>query len=132
MNEAQKSGGWAGWIYFAGLMMLMVGLFQAVAGFVALFKEDVYLVGGGQVAFFDYSEWGWIHLTWGIIVALSSFSLMAGQMWGRILAVFLAIMSAMANFAFLPAYPIWSTIIITIDILIIYAITVHGKELKAS
>ena len=129
-HTKSKPTGWVGWIYFAGLLMLMVGFFQSIAGFVALFKEDFYITTANNLLVFDYSQWGWIHLIWGIILILSSFSLMAGQMWGRILAVFLAVVSAVANFAFLAAYPIWSMIIIAMDILIIYAVMAHGREAK--
>lgn len=125
-----KPTGWVGWIYFAGMLMLLVGLFQAIAGLVALFKEDIYLVTANNLLWFDYSEWGWIHLIWGVILFFSSFSLMAGHAWGRILGVVLVTISALANFAFLPAYPVWSTIVIVIDILIIFAIMVHGREVR--
>lgn len=125
-----KPTGWVGWIFFAGMLLLVVGLFQSIAGFVALFQEDMYLVTASNLLVFDYSQWGWIHILWGIILILSSFSLMAGQLWGRIFGVFLASVSALANFAFMPAYPVWSMIIIAMDILIIYAITVHGGETR--
>ncbi len=129
-SHKSKPTGWVGWIFFAGMLMLVVGLFQTIAGFVALFQEDMYLVTSNNLLVFDYSQWGWIHLFWGIILMLSSFSLMAGQMWGRILGVFLAVVSAIANFAFLPAYPVWSMMIIAMDVLIIFAITVHGRETR--
>jgi hypothetical protein len=122
--------GWVGWVYFAGFLMMLVGIFQAIAGFVALFKEDVYLVGSSNLLVFDYSTWGWIHLVFGLLLFFSSFSLMSGQGWGRFLGAFLAALSAIANFAFLEAYPIWSILIITMDVLIIYALLVHGGEAK--
>ena len=125
-----KPTGWTGWIYFAGMLMMLVGSFQAIAGFVALFKEDVYIVTASNLVLFDYSQWGWIHLFWGILLFFSSFSLMAGHGWGKFLGVFLAAVSALANFAFLPAYPVWSMLIIAIDVVIIYAITVHGREVR--
>lgn len=129
-SHKSKPTGWVGWIFFAGMLMLVVGLFQTIAGFVALFQEEMYLVTSNNLLVFDYSQWGWVHLLWGLILMLSSFSLMAGQMWGRIFGVFLAVVSAIANFAFLPAYPVWSMIIIAMDVLIIYAITVHGRETR--
>lgn len=130
MESKSKQTGWVGWIYFAGFLMLLVGIFQTIAGFVALFKEDFYIVTSSELLLFDYSQWGWIHLFWGLLLILSSISLMAGQMWGRFLGVFLVAVSAIANFAFIPAYPIWSMMIIAIDILIIYAIMAHGREVR--
>jgi len=130
MAQNTKSTGWLGWIYFAGVLMMLVGIFQTIAGLVAIFQDDVYLVSANSLVLFDYSQWGWVHFTFGLVLFFTSFSLLAGQTWGRILGVFLAVLSAVANFAFLPAYPIWSTLVIVADVLIIYAITAHGREAR--
>ena len=133
MNDSKTQKdvtGWVGWIYFAGMLMLLIGIFQTIAGFVALFKDDLYLTAAGNLLVFDYSQWGWIHIILGIVLVITSFSLMAGGTWGRILGSLLAVLSAIANFAFLSAYPVWSSIMITIDVLILYALIVHGHETK--
>jgi hypothetical protein len=125
--------GWVGWIVFAGTMMIMVGAFEAMMGFVALFKDDYYLVArNGLVVSLDYTTWGWIHLIFGIVALLAGFGLLAGQMWARVVGVIVAVVSAIANVAFLAAYPVWSVIIITVDVLVIWALTVHGREVKAA
>ncbi len=72
-----------------------------------------------------------MHLLLGILVAVAGLGLMVGQMWARIVGILLALVSAVVNIAFLAAYPVWSVILITVDILVIYALTVHGKETKA-
>jgi hypothetical protein len=131
MAQSKKVTGWVGWVYFAGCLMMLVGIFQVIAGFVALFRDDVYLVAADKLLVFDYSEWGWIHLTLGLLLFLSSLSVFTGGTWGRIFGSFLAGMSAIANFAFLTAYPLWSSLVITVDILIIYALMAHGKEMRA-
>ncbi len=122
--------GWVGWQYFAAFLMMLAGIFQSIAGLVALFKNTVFVVTPSHLVMLDYTQWGWVHLIVGIILFLSSFSLMAGRMWGRILGIVLASISAIANFAFLDAYPWWSLTVIILDILIIYAIAVHGGEVK--
>jgi hypothetical protein len=122
--------GWVGWVYFAGFMMMLVGIFQAIAGFVALFKDQVYLVAPNNLLVLDYTGWGWVHLIFGLVLFFTSFSLMAGQGWGRFVGALLAGLSAIANFAFIEAYPIWSILIIVIDVLIIYALLVHGDEAR--
>ena len=123
--------GWVGWIAFAGVMMVMLGAFHAIQGLVALFKDEYFLVGkSGLTINVDYTAWGWVHLIGGAIIAAAGVALFAGQIWARTIAVILALVSAVVNIAFLSAYPIWSTIMIAVDILVIWALTVHGHELK--
>jgi hypothetical protein len=130
-TEHGETTGWVGWVTFAGVMMLLLGIFHAIAGFVGIFKDDYYLVGKeGLLVSVDYTTWGWFHLIWGIVVILAGCGLLAGQMWARVVAVIMAMGSAVINVAFLSAYPIWSMIMITIDILVIWAVTVHGREMK--
>jgi hypothetical protein len=122
--------GWVGWVYFAAMLMFLVGIFQAIAGFVALFKSDIYVASASGLVVFDYSQWGWIHIFMGIILFITAISIMAGSTWARIFGAIIVGFSAIANFAFLPASPVWSTILIAVDILIIWALLVHGDELK--
>jgi hypothetical protein len=125
--------GWVGWIVFSGILMVMLGMFQAVMGFVALFKDDFYLVARtGLVVSLDYTTWGWVHLIIGILAVCAGFGVLVGQMWARVFGIILALVSAVANLVFIAAYPVWSTIVIVVDILIIYALSVHGREVKNS
>ena len=123
---------WVGWIMFAGVIMVMLGTFEAIAGLVALFNDEYYLVTrSGLAVSVDYTAWGWVHLLLGIIVAMAGLGVMVGQMWARVVGIIVALVSAVVNIAFLAAHPVWSTIIITLDVLVIYALTVHGREAKA-
>jgi hypothetical protein len=123
--------GWVGWIVFAAVMLIMVGLLHAIEGFVALFKDSYYLVASsGLVVNVDYTGWGWLHLILGLAVAATGAALFTGRMWARVVGVGLAALSIVANFGFSSAYPFWSLIIIAVDVLIIYALTVHGKEIR--
>jgi len=123
-----KPSRWAGWVFFAGAMMLVVGGLEVIAGLVALFKHTYYVVTPSHLLVFNYTAWGWIHLLLGILIFLAGIAVMAGQLWGRIIGVFLAVLSFIANIAFLSSYPIWSVIAIIIDVMVIYALTVHGGE----
>jgi hypothetical protein len=124
--------GWLGWIVFAGTMMMLLGCFHAMAGLVALFKDEYYLVSqSGLVVDVDYTAWGWTHLILGIVIACAGAGLFAGATWARFVAVIFASVSALVNVAFLAAYPLWSAIMIAVDILVIYAVTAHGREAKA-
>ncbi|PXA67359.1 DUF7144 family membrane protein [Cryobacterium arcticum] len=125
------TSGWTGWIVFAGVMMLMMGAFHVIQGLVALFQDTYYLVGQeGLVVQVDYTTWGWVHTILGAVVILAGIALLAGQMWARVVAIILAFGSALVNIAFLGAYPLWSITMIAIDVLVIYAVTMHGKEMK--
>jgi hypothetical protein len=99
----------------------------------AIFQEDYFLVGeAGLMVEVDYTAWGWTHLLLGIIVACAGVALTMGATWARIVAVAVAVMSMLTNLAFMSAYPLWSVIMIAVNILVIYAVTVHGdpKSLK--
>lgn len=131
-QDLPEPTGWVGWIVFAGMMMLMLGTFHAIQGLVALFQDEYFLVGkNGLTVHVDYTAWGWVHLLLGILVVAAGAGIMAGQMWARVVGVGLAFISAIVNIGFLAAYPIWSTIMIAFDVLVIWALTVHGREMKS-
>jgi hypothetical protein len=122
---------WAGWVVFAGVMLIMRGTFQIIEGLVALFDDGFYLVApSGLLVDVDYNTWGWVHMGIGVIGVLAGLGLLAGNMAARIVGVAVAFLSAIVNLAFLSAYPVWSTIMITVDVIVIYAIIVHGREVK--
>lgn len=129
--EARGQTAWVGWVVFAGMMLILVGTFHIVQGVVALFRDEVLLVAeSGLVVDVDYTAWGWTHVIWGALAILVGACLLAGQTWARVVAVIVAALSALVNITFLPAYPIWSAIMIAVDILVIWAVTVHGSEIK--
>ncbi len=125
--------GWAGWIMFASFMMFLVGSFQVVQGLVALFDDGYYVVReSGLVVDVDYTAWGTVHLLIGVLLILCGAGVLAGNIAARAVGVILAGLSALANMAFIGAYPVWSIVIITVDVLVIYALTVHGGEMRSS
>lgn len=131
-RRAQEPSAWAaGFIAFAGVMMIMAGAFQAIAGLVALFENEFYVATPNYMLQFDATSWGWIHLLMGLLVVFAGFAVLAGQTWGRIVGITLAVLSALANFAFIPYYPFWSMTIIAVDIFIIWALAAHGRDLAA-
>jgi hypothetical protein len=127
---APQRSGWVGWAIFAGIVLFLIGVFEASAGLVALFNDDVFLVSTDRLAVtFDYTAWGWIHLVLGVLVAAAGVAILRGQVWGRVLGVALAGLSAIANLLFIPAFPLWSVLVIALNVLVIYALCVHGGEL---
>jgi hypothetical protein len=122
---------WTGWVVFGGVMLIMMGAFQVIEGLVALFDDGFYAVrSNGLVVHVDYTTWGWVHLIIGVVAVLAGAGLLVGNMAARVVGVLAAFLSAIVNLAFISAYPIWSAIMITIDVIVIYAIIVHGRELK--
>lgn len=128
-QEPPPSGLATGFIVFAGVMMIVAGGFQAFAGLVALFENDFYVKTPNYLLELDATSWGWIHLLLGLLVVLAGFAVLNGMVWGRTIGVVLAALSAFANFAFLPYSPFWSMLIIAVDIFVIWALTVHGRDI---
>ena len=125
----QTTSGWAtGFILFAGLMMIMVGIWQALEGLIGIFENEFYVATRNDLFQFDATTWGWIHLVVGLLVAFAGWGLLSGRTWARAVAITLALLSAIANFLWLPYYPFWALLIIAVDIFVIWAIAAHGRE----
>jgi hypothetical protein len=122
---------WAGWVVFGGVMLITLGSFQIIEGLVALFDDGFYAVtSDGLVVDVDYNTWGWIHTAIGVVGVLAGVGLLAGNMVARVVGVVIAFLSALVNLVFISAYPLWSAIMITLDVIVMYAIIVHGREVK--
>jgi len=127
----QEATGWVGWVAFAGVMLILSGIFQAIIGLTAIFNPTWFATTEKAVLVFNMATWGWWQLLVGIVVALVGAGLFSGNMASRIGAVILASLSAISNLAFIGVYPFWSLVVITVDVLVIYALVVHGGEMKA-
>jgi hypothetical protein len=131
MSERQPSAGAAGWAMFAGFVMIMVGCFHMIWGFGAILNDALYNAPSDYFLKVNQSGWGWIHVIAGLIVLLAGFGIFKGAVWARTVGVIIATVSAVANFASIPvtAYPIWSICMIAVDVAIIWALTVHGRDI---
>jgi hypothetical protein len=122
--------GWTGWISFAAIMMIIGGTLNLLYGVVAAVNDEwVVFTNRGDV-YLDVSEWGWVHIILGGIVLLCGIGLFSGNIIARVVAVFVAGISLLANFFFIPVYPLWALTVIVIDILVIWAVTAHGREMR--
>ncbi|MET8850725.1 hypothetical protein [Amycolatopsis sp. NPDC004625] len=117
-----------GWIWFAGAITVLAGLFTVVEGAVALFDRDYYVIGPSGLLVFTLAGWGWLHLIVGVLVVLTGIALFTGAQWARVVTVALAGFNALAQLAFLSAYPFWGVLVIALDVLVIWAVIVHGDE----
>jgi hypothetical protein len=126
-SDAPAVSGWAvGGVTFAGTMMILVGIFQVIAGLAAIFEDEFFVVTQNYVFDLDVTAWGWIHLLIGIVVVLAGYFLFVGRAWAAALAIVLAMLSAIANFFFIPYYPFWSILMIAIAIWVIWSVTRPG------
>jgi hypothetical protein len=129
---ARGTSGWVGWIAFAAVMLILLGMFHVLQGIVAIAKDELYVVtSSGLAVDVDYTTWGWTHLIAGVIVILAGIGIFAGQMWARVVGTVIAVLSALINMVFLPAYPFWSMLMIGLCVLVVMALTVHGSEIRA-
>ena len=117
---------------FAGVMMIVTAVFNGIEGLVALFRNEVYVVAPRYVFAFDLTTWGWVHLLVAVIVGIAGVGVMSGQLWGRIVGIAFALLSMIANFLFIPYYPVWSLLIITLDVFVIWALCVYTRDAAAA
>lgn len=128
-DEPVETTGWVGWGVFAATMMIIGGSLNALYGLVAVVNDDWVVWTNRNAAYLDLTTWGWVHIAVGVLVVLAGFGVLSGNVLARTVGVILAGLSMVANFLFLPVYPLWSIIVITIDVLVIWALTAHGREL---
>jgi hypothetical protein len=126
----QPARGWAGWVAFAGIMLALIGFFDVFQGLTALFNDEYFAVRGGELLVFDFTAWGWITLIWGAVLITAGVGLLSGRGWARVVAIAAVFVNTLAQIAFLAAYPIWSTIIIALDVFVLYALTARWDEAR--
>jgi hypothetical protein len=112
--------------------MWLMGAFHAIAGLSAVVNEEFYVATRKYVFQFDVTTWGWIHLIAGVIVFVAGIYLLSGQVWARTIGVIMAVLSILANFAWLPYYPVWSILMIAAGVFVIWALTVHGRDVEVA
>lgn len=123
--------GWVGWTVFAAAMMILAGTLQAIYGLVAIVNDEWVVWGNRADLYLDLTAWGWVHLVVGALVVLAGFGLFSGNVVARTVGVVLAAASFVAHFLSLPAYPLWSLTVMALAVVVIWALTAHGHEMKA-
>ena len=122
--------GLAGMVAFAGVLLALIGFFDILQGLTALFNDEYFAVRGGDLLVFDFTAWGWITLIWGVLLVAAGLGLLSGRGGARIFAIVAVFVNMILQIAFLSAYPIWSTIIIALDVFVLYALTAKWDEVK--
>jgi len=128
-GQSEPSGWAIGFTAYAAVMLCLIGFFHAFAGLVGVLENELYIVTPDYVFSFDPTTWGWIHLVLGAAVFFAGLGLLSGKTWARVVGVTIAILSTMVNFTWLPWYPLWSLVMITANMFVIWALTVHGRDI---
>jgi hypothetical protein len=131
VSQPPGASAWVGWIAFAAVCLSLLGSFHVVQGVAALVDGDYFpVVGHGPVTDLSLTAWGWVHLLGGAVLIVAGLCVFAGQVWARTVGVLVAAASLVTSFAFLGAYPALSLVMISLGIVVILALTVHGSEIK--
>jgi hypothetical protein len=116
---------WAsGWIVFAAVLMIFSGAMAIFEGISAVAKDSVFVVTRNYAYDFNLTGWGILHLVLGAMVLMAGIALFQGAFWSRVIGVVLASLSMLANFIWLPHYPLWAIVIIAMNAFIIWALCV--------
>ena len=130
-TETQVTG-WVGWGVFASVILIIAGVIDALYGLVAIIgPNSVYFATvEGELFVLNIAGWGWWHLIVGILLVLTGLALLTGATWARVIAIILAALSGISQLFLLPVQPWWSLVVLALDVLVIFALTEHGRELK--
>lgn len=127
--EKKPVNAWVvGFVAFAGIAMVMIGVFQVIQGVVAIFKNEFYVATPNYMFEFDVTAWGWIHVLIGAVLAVVGFMVFSGRAWARALGIAFAVLNSITQFLFLPYYPVWSLLMIALDIVVIWALCVYNRD----
>jgi hypothetical protein len=126
-DDRRPPGELSGWaasgIGFAACMLVLIGIFQIVAGLTAIFDDDFFVVASNYTFDLDTTAWGWAHLVLGVLLLFTGIGLFGQKAWAGLTAIFLATLSAVANFFFIPYYPLWAILVIALDVWVIWSLT---------
>jgi hypothetical protein len=116
------------WIAFAGVMMIILGCLDAIWGLAAILNDEVVVVGGHGALIFDITAWGWFQLILGAVIGLTGLGLIVGNEVARVLGIFLLAINAILQVVWFTAAPLWAFLMIILDVVIIYQLTVNWTE----
>ena len=130
-HRARPAGWVVGLSLFAGVMMILTGVLNAMEGVVALARNEVYAATPRYIFAFDLTTWGWIHIILGIVVLVAGVGVLTGQLWGRVVGITIALLTILGNFAFIPYYPVWSLLIIALNVFVVWALCIYNRDAAA-
>ena len=125
--EARNPDAGGGWLTFAGILLMIVGIMNFIGGIAAI-DDANFFVGNAKFQFGDLNTWGWVILILGAVQVLTALGLFARNGLARGVGVVFASLAAMASLFMIPAYPLWALALFTMDILIIYGLVAYGSD----
>jgi hypothetical protein len=125
---------WAGWIRFAGIMMLIISMIDFFQGMIAVIRGEYYAITPNQIIVFDLRTWGWLMILWAVVVGLTGFGLLSGASWARWVTIVVGSLNVLAQLGFIgnAAYPLWALCALALNILVLYAVTIRWSEGSAT
>jgi hypothetical protein len=126
----RRGDAWAGWIAFAGTMLLVIGAINIFQGIVALIDDEHVVATPNNFIIVDITGWGWTLLLWGLVMVAVGLGLLAGMTWARIVGIIVVGLHAIAQVAWIGAYPIWSLLMIALDTLVLFALTARWSAAR--
>ena len=123
---------WGGWIAFAGWLMVIIGVLDAMEGLIAIIRGQYYVLTASQIIVFDVKTWGWITLIWGAVVFLTGLALLAGSELGRWVAIIVGSLNLIAQLGFVGSaqYPLWALAVLALTVTVLYALIVRWNDAK--
>src|SRR6188508_1334976 len=120
----------AGWIGFAGILMLIVGSIDFFQGLIALFEDEYFVVTRSGFLVVDLTAWGWIMMIWGVLLVLGGLGLLSAQGWARWFTIVVVCLNFIAQLGFLgnSQYPLWSLTVMALNVIILFALTARWSE----
>jgi hypothetical protein len=128
-DRSRRGSPWAtGLAVFAGILMLAIGVNQVLLGIAALVNDEVYLRVPDYLYAFDLTTWGWVHLVIGAVLVATGLAVVAGKAWARGVGIGLVVLNLIANFMFIPYYPVGSVLLVALDVAVIWGLTVYRDD----
>ena len=128
--EESPATAWVAWVLFGGILLVLIGTIHLCVGLLGLYRPEVLAGGrGDQLLPVSLTAIAWLHLVLAVTSLITGVALILGFTWARIVAILLAVLTAMVSFIFAANHPIWSVITVLLAGVIVYAIAAHGGEL---
>jgi hypothetical protein len=120
---------WAGLVVLAGMLLAVAGVFTMIQAVYAL-TGHLFAAADGQAPILDLTTWGWLHLVLGTLQLVVGVAVLQGATWARVTAAVVVGLGALSQMVFLPTYPVWSALLIALDVLVVWALCMHGSEVR--
>ena len=115
-------------VWFAASMLIIIGAFQFFEGLAAVLKDGFFVAAADYAYDLDVTAWGWLHMILGVVVVAAGWGVISGRVWARAVGILVALLSAVAQFFYIPYYPLWAVLIIAVDIACIWALAMYGRS----